>query len=525
MPTDAVFEFLSGRMTDLWLRTGEHLMLVGVSIAIAVVVGIPVGVMIQRIRWARGPTLSVVGVFQTIPSLAMLAFLLALLGVIGTTPAIIALALYALLPIVRNTYTGLDGISPELIEAGRGLGMTNWQQMWMVRVPLALPVILAGVRTAAVIGVGIATLSAFIGAGGLGEFIVRGLSMNDWRLIFLGAVPAAVLALIVDYSIGAAERALTPGPKQRRGRRGKRSGAARLLGLLPVTLLILLGLGLFGFRAVKAQTGLIQIGTKNFTEQYILAELMAQRIEATTDLYPTRRFLGGTMICHQALATGQIDLYCEYTGTALTAILHRPVVTDPDEAFRTVETAYRRRFGIEWLQPFGFENAYAITVRAEQAQKQGWETVSDLVGDAADLRAAFTSEFMEREDGYPAIREAYGLEFASVRDMDPGLMYDAINRGEIDVISAFATDGRIAAYDLKTLRDDRNALPPYDAAPLVRIETLERFPELRPALDPLTGLLDAETMRRLNYEVDGKGRSPAEVAREFLISHDLLETD
>lgn len=275
-----------------------------------------------------------------------------------------------------------------------------------------------------------------------------------------------------------------------------------------------------------SSAGRVSIGTKNFSEQFVLGELMAQLIEDRTDLKVERRFnLGGTMICHGALENGEIDLYAEYTGTALTAILEREVIRDPEQAYGVVARAYRERFGADWLEPFGFNNTYAITVEREVAERRGWTRVSDLAPLAGELKAGFTAEFAERPDGYRGLREAYGFEFGDVRDMDPGLMYSAIDEGQVDVVCAFATDGRIEAFDLKPLEDDRGFFPPYYAAPVVRSETLEAHPELAAALAPLAGRLDNRDMQRLNFEVDGKGRDPKDVARQYLQAEGLIGSD
>ncbi len=523
-----MIEFLTARSADLWLRTGEHLILTGVSTGFAIAIGIPLGIAAARYRYLRGPLLGAVGILQTVPSLAMLALLLALLGQIGATPAIVALTLYALLPITRNTLTGLDRISPDVIEAARGIGMTERQQLWMIKIPLATPVVVAGVRTAAVIGVGIATLAAFIGAGGLGQFIIRGLALSDTPLILLGAIPAAILALLVDGAIAGAEWGLQP---TRQTEEGTLRARLKPLGLLAPAALVVLGFvaHFTGPGPVSATEGeaaaSIRVGSKNFTEQFVLGELMAQLIEARTDLDVERRFaLGGTMIVHDALTGGELDLYAEYTGTALTAILGRPPLTDPDSTLRVVRGAYRDRWDVDWLAPFGFDNAYAVTVRRADAERRGWRSISDLGPAADELRAGFTSEFMERPDGYPAVRRTYGIAFGDVRDMEPTLMYEAVARGGVDVISAFATDGRIRAYDLMTLSDDRNAFPPYHAAPVVRLAVLQAHPRLRNALEPLAGALDDSTMRALNFEVDEHGRSPREAARDFLMSRDLIDS-
>ena len=526
--------FVSERLPELWLRTGEHLLLTGVSTGLAILVGIPLGIGAARIGWLRGPLTGGVGILQTIPSLAMLAILLTLLQKIGAIPAIIALTLYALLPIVRNTLTGLEGVSPEVVEAARGIGMTPHQRLWLVEVPLATPVIVAGIRTAAVVGVGIATLSAFIGAGGLGQFINRGLALSNTHLILLGAIPAAVLALLVDGSIAAFQWGL-----RRRRSRGSRLKGALDRALRPVALGMPVALivgGVFAYFSAStsssnepwgpsaAEGRTVRVGTKNFTEQLVLGELMAQLIEARTDLHVERRFnLGGTMICHGALASGGIDLYAEYTGTALTAILERPVIADPDRAHAMVAREYRQRFSAEWLRPFGFDNTYAVTVRKSDATSHNLRTISDLVPLSGTLRAGFTAEFSARPDGYPGLRRAYGLRFRDVRDLDPALMYQAIANREVDVICAFTTDGRIVAFDLQPLRDDRGFFPPYQAAPVIRTEVLQAHPELRSVLELVAGLLDDAAMQRLNFDVDGKKRRPSEVVREFLEGRGLLE--
>lgn len=274
----------------------------------------------------------------------------------------------------------------------------------------------------------------------------------------------------------------------------------------------------------EARRGAVRIGAKNFTEQFILGELLSQLVEAKTNLTVERRFnLGGTMICHRALIKGEIDLYPEYTGTALTAILGREVVASPQDTYDAVAEAYRDRFACEWLSPFGFNNTYAITIRQADAETRNWQTLSDLREAAPSLNAAFTAEFVERPDGYPGLKEAYGFAFGSARELDAGLMYKALTGGEADVICAFATDGRIAAYKLLPLADDKGFFPPYFAAPVVRSEVLEGHPELREVLNVLAGNLDDATMQQLNYQVDEGKLAPSDVARRFLRSTGIVK--
>jgi osmoprotectant transport system permease protein len=522
--------FVASRAHELRLLTGEHILLTVISTGLAICIAIPLGIMASRFSRLRGLVLGVVGILQTVPSLAMLAILLAVLGKIGVLPAIIALTLYALLPVVRNTVTGLQEVSSEVMEAAVGIGMTPRQQLWLVRMPLALPFIVAGIRTAAVVGVGIATLAAFIGAGGLGEFINRGLALSNTRLILLGAVPAAILALVVDFSIAAAQWGIRPS-------RRKRTSIVRLV-FKPIAMVLPLALVIVGIGAslddpmtslkrlvvTGSDREIIRIGSKRFSEQFILGEMMAQIIEDKTDLKVERFFdLGGTMIVSGALERGEIDLYPEYTGTALTAILKHKTVTDPKEAYQIVSDAYKKRFHADWLKPFGFNNAYSITVRKTDAEQHGWKDISDIKKVAATLRAGFTAEFSERPDGYPGLKKAYGFDFGEVRDLDASIMYQAAAQDEVDVICAYTTDGRIRAYNLKPLKDNLHFFPPYYAAPVVREEALEKHPNLRGILDSLGGLLDDETMQRLNFEVDVNKRSAAEVAREFLVSKRLVQ--
>ncbi len=282
-------------------------------------------------------------------------------------------------------------------------------------------------------------------------------------------------------------------------------------------LLFLFALAVLACSSATGQDPKVRVGSKNFTEQEILGEIVAQLIERQTGLTVERRFgLGGTDICHAALMTGELDVYVEYTGTGLLTVLRMPVISHPVEAHRVVAGAYRDQFDLEWLPPIGFNNTYAMTVRAGQAEEKGWEKIGDLVDDGTELRGGFTSEFMERPDGYPGLREAYELTLGDTVDLDPGLMYQAVADGQVDVICAFATDGRIAEFNLRTLHDDLGFFPPYDAAPIVRGEILRKYPSIRDALVPLAGTITDAEMRSMNHAVDVLRRDPAEVARVWI---------
>jgi len=270
-----------------------------------------------------------------------------------------------------------------------------------------------------------------------------------------------------------------------------------------------------GCRTQRGDT--IIVGSKNFTEQIVLAELFAQQIEAHSTLHVERRInLGGTLICHDALLAGKIDLYPEYTGTALMAVLKEPPQNDPSAVFHRVQDQYRARFGVEVMAPLGFNNTFAMVVRGDDAAKLHLHTISDIGTLAPKWRAGFGYEFMERADGYRGWVAAYGLHFSSEpRILDLGLLYRALADRQVDLVAGNSTDGLIAALGMVALEDDRRYFPPYEAVPLVRHATLDRHPEAGAALGQLTGKISEEEMRRMNYAVDGEHRDPADVVREF----------
>ncbi len=511
-----LFEFLLHNRQEVLALTLEHLFLVFVSTGIAVVIGVPLGILLTRRPGLSKPVLGFANVMQTVPSLALFGFLIPLnlylldfriVGGIGARTAIVALVLYSLLPIVRNTFVGITAVDPAIREAGRGMGMTDRQLLFQVELPLALGVIIAGVRVAAVICVGTATIAAAIDAGGLGRYIFRGLRMNDNVLILAGAAPAALIALAADQVLGYVERVLQ---RTRRARSRTRtaiwgSTAAATAALAAVLLLY-----------PEAGGDRVAIGSKDFTEQLILGELVAQSIEAKTGLKVERRFdLGGTL-AHEALIAGEIDLYVEYTGTALLAILKHPPLEDPQQVYRTVKDEYARRFNALWTEPLGFENTFAILVREEDARRLRLKTISDAAKVSARWRAGFGQDFMSRADGYRGLARVYGFDFQEIREMDLSLSYRALAERQVDLIAGNSTDGLIARYNLVQLEDDRGYFPPYDAVPVVRQQIVSKYPELRRVMQELGGLLSVEEMRRLNYQVDGERRHLRDVVREFL---------
>jgi osmoprotectant transport system permease protein len=508
---DLINFFIRNRSEVLQL-TFEHLLLVLIATGAAAIVGIPVGIVLTRRPRLAKPVLAIANVLQTIPSLALFGFLIPILGSygIGRLPAIIALFLYSLLPIIRNTFTGINGVDAAVREAARGMGMTDWQVLVQVELPLALNVIVAGLRVATVISVGTATIAAAIGAGGLGTYIFRGLRTVDRTLILAGAVPAAIMALGADFTLGRIERALSPGAPR-----------ANKLGkwIFATVLTVVVGAAIYSVTSGMLSGGgeRIRVGSKDFTESRILAELVAQVVEANTNIKVDQASELSGDLCHRNLVSGQIDCYVEYTGTAFTAILKHQPISDPRAVYDQVKRDYLAQFNIEWLEPLGFNNTFAILVRGSEAQRLGLKTISDVARYASGWRAGFGQDFMSREDGYPGFARAYGLKFSEPpREMDLSLSYQALASGQVDLIAGNSTDGLIDKLGLYQLEDDRHYFPPYEAAPAVRRETLDRYPELRDAMNKLAGKITNEQMRKLNYAVDAEKRDVKVVVRAFL---------
>jgi osmoprotectant transport system permease protein len=503
----ALLSFLADRRAELMLLTGQHVLLVLVAVGLAVVAAVPLGIVLARRPRAARPVLAFANLAQTIPSLALFGFLIPVpfIGGIGVRTAIVALVLYALLPILRNTVTGIQQVDPAVVEAATGMGMTARQRLRLVELPLALPVILAGVRVATVVSVGTATIAAAIGAGGLGTYVFRGLATVDTRLILAGAIPAALLALVADALLGAVQKSARPG----------RAAAILAAGAAAVVVLTLAG------RASGPARPVI-VGSKNFTEQVILGEILGARLEALGFAVDRRLNLGGTSLCHAAVHEAQIDLYVEYSGTALTDILKRPVSPDAAAVLRAVRDGYAP-LGLRMGSPLGFNNTFALVMRRADAEARSIRRISDLAPHAATLRVGLFGEFLEREDGMPGLVRAYGLRFGvPPREMDLGLLYRALASGQVDLVVGSATDGLIAAMDLVVLEDDRRYFPPYDAVPVMNEASMRAHPGLAEAVETLAGRIDEQAMRRMNYAVDGEHRRPSDVAREFLAAAGLV---
>lgn len=487
-----------------------HLQLTLVALTVSLVVSLPLGVLLARSPRLKGPALATAGVLQTIPSLALLALMVPvfvtvhnigeLVGldtpVLGFLPAISALSLYGILPILRNTVTGLLGVDPTLTEAARGLGMTDRQLLLQVELPLAAPVIFAGIRTAAVWVVGTATLATPVGQTCLGDLIFAGLQTRSWDAVIVGCIGAAGLAVGLDLLLGWIERTRT-------GRR-----RAWIAGVT-ISLLTLMAASPLVTDLIKPKRPAVTVGAKGFTEQYILARVMQQRLENSGYDVHIRDGLGSSIV-FDALGSGGVDAYVDYSGTIWSNHMDG-APAGRTEIIERLERWLPNQKSARLLGPLGFENTYAIAVKETDAETHGWTSLRDLSRDASALTFGADYEFFQRSE-WTAMRDTYGIEFKAKRNFDASFLYDAAKAGDVDAITAYSTDGRITAFNLRTLTDPDHALPPYDAVLLVS-ETLASDPIAMTALKPLLQRIDVHTMREANRMVDQDGATPDEAAR------------
>ena len=487
-----------------------HLQLTLFALLLGTAFSVPAGVLVHRLKWLDQPVVGTASVIQTIPSLALLAIMvptLAALGVqsIGFLPAFIGITLYSVLPILRNTVTGLAGVDPALVEAARGVGMTPVQRLRRVELPLAMPVILAGIRTSTVLTVGVATLSTPVGAPSLGNYIFSGLQTRNLTAVLVGCVAAAVLALCLDGLVRGLGASIV---------RRKRGWAAVVLTTIGL-LYAFTGASLVQ-EARAGDTGRVLVGAKTFTEQYILSEVLAGHVAETTGAASEVVSSLGSTVAFDALVAEEIDVYVDYSGTIWATIMRRETAAGDREAvLGEVSRFLREEHGVEVAGALGFENAYALAMRRQQAEDTGIRGIGDLTAYARQMVIGGDYEFFGRPE-WIAVRDGYQLTFASQRTMDSSLMYQAVAGGQVDVISAFSTDGRIAALDLVVLEDGQGAIPPYDALILAGPRLVRERPDVVAALRQLSGTIDAEHMRRMNLAVDQDGDTPATVAASFL---------
>ena len=497
------------RFGDWLTALGQHLQLSLLTLLLAIFLAVPLAIYLSTRKRASNWVLQVAGIFQTIPSMALLGLFIPFIGIV-TLPALTALVIYAIFPILQNTITGLQGIDPSLEEAGVAFGMTKWERLKKFEIPLAMPVIMSGIRTAAVMIIGTATLAALIGAGGLGSFILLGIDRNNASLILIGALSSAFLAIAFNLLLKWMEKA-----------------KLRTIFAAFAVMVMVIGLGVSYTPSLlpKPKKENLVIAGKLGPEPEILANMYKILIEENTDMTVTvKPNFGKTTFLYEALKKGDIAIYPEFTGTVTESLLKpAPQVDhDPEAVYKAARDGIKKQDNLALLKPMAYQNTYAVAVPKKIAQEYGLKTISDLKKVEEQLKAGFTLEFNDREDGNKGLQKVYGLNL-QVSTMEPALRYQAIQSGEIQITDAYSTDAELARYDLVTLEDDKQLFPPYQGAPLMKEALLKKHPELEGILNKLAGKITAEQMSQMNYQVGVEGKPAAQVAHDFLVKEGVIK--
>lgn len=487
---------------QFWTALLEHVQISLVSLFIAILIALPLALLLRRYPKTAEPVLQLTGIFQTIPSLALLGLLIPFIG-IGSLPAIVALVVYALFPIIQNTYTGLQQIDPSLIEAATAFGMNRRERLMKFELILALPFIMAGIRTSAVMIIGTATLAALIGAGGLGNFILLGINSNDVNLILIGALSSALLAVIFSTLLRFLEKAKI---------------RTILISFFAGLLLLLASY----YQPHSNTHPQITIAGKLGAEPTLLINMYKEVIEKNSDIEVTLKSnFGDTTFLYNALKSNKIDIYPEFSGTVLTTFLKKNTTsTDPKKVYEEARAGIAKLDNFTYLTPMEFQDTYALAVKNSYAQKHHLKNISDLQS-LPSVKAGFDLEFAHRQDGYIGIQSLYGLSF-DVKTMQTSLIYNALNSDNIDLAQVYSTDSQIKQYELTVLNDDKNLFPPYQAAPLMNNSLLKKYPQLEKILNELSGKITNKEMIDMNYAVNVEQKDPAAVAHDFLVKHSLV---
>ena len=503
-----MFSSLNVTPAELWQMLLTHLWLSGLALLAAVAIAVPAAVLFARRQRVAEAVLQFTNILQTIPSLALLGLLIPFVG-IGSPPVLIALTLYALLPIFQNTYLGLTQIDQSIQDAYTAFGLSRWQSLWRIELPMALPAMISGIRTAAVLIVGTATLAALIGAGGLGNLILLGIDRNNMTMTFTGALLSALLAVGVSGIIGLLQ-------KSRRK--------------LPIVLALAVGLGALGLSQIsfRPATKNVVIAGKMGSEPDILINMYKFLIERENPnmKVTVKPNFGKTTFLFNALKSGEIDIYPEFTGTVLEALVQVPPEQknrhlSPDEIYQQGKQLLAEQYQLEFLPPMSYQNTYALAVKESYGASHQLKTISDLKQVAPDIRAGFSLEFIDRADGYKGMQAA-GITLKHIGSLEPALRYTALLNDKIDLVEAFSTDAELKQYQLRLLKDDISLFPAYQGAPLMKAEFAEKNPQIVTALNRLAGKISEEEMSEMNYRVKVQGESAENVARDYLEKNGLL---
>ena len=518
------WELLVSRWPELVTELFRHINMTTLALLISLAIGVPLGILITRNQTAAKIVIGIANVMQSIPSIALLSLAVCFLG-IGTVPAILMVFVYAFLPILKNTYTGIMSVDPKNLEVARGMGLTRTRCLFLVELPIAAPFIMAGIRIAAVASVGTMTIAAFAGAKGLGWFINLGLNSLNVEMILLGTVPVSLLALLFDFIFAKLEQAVTgegllPNEQiQNLPKKVIRRRQVIAVGVCITLVVVAIGGNLVNKKSDKHLT----VGASNFTEVYIVGNIYKELIEAKTDIQVDTTFgLASTSLEMTAMENGDIDMVVDYSGQVYLSVLGLPLNTNTDEVYEILSEKMRDDYNISVSAPLGYNNTYAMSVRPEIAEQYQLETLTDLMAVAPELRLGCTADFTQREDALPRLESTFHTKFGEVNALDVAVRYIAIDSGQVDVIDAFATDALLSKFDLVQLEDDASFFPPYYAVNFIRQECLDEYPELKEVLALLDGRISNEAMAAMNAEVDLEGRNAADVAHDFLVEEGLI---
>ncbi len=524
------FEYVAANATLLLNYTLQHLRIGMLAVICGIILGVPLGLFIARFKGVKKPIMGISSVIQAIPSLAFMGLLIPMIG-IGDKTAIVIIAMYALLPIIRNTYTGLTNIDENIMEAARGIGMTNRQVLFKVQLPLALPVIMAGIRVAAVNSIGTATIAAFIGGGGLGKQIYAGIQIINVNMILSGAIPACLLALLIDFLFGLIEKSVVPISLQISGTAISKDRIARLkhhrkrvltVACLAITFLV----GSVVYDSIDWDSSpSITIGTTEYIEERIVAELYAQVIEDRTGIrVEQNNAMGDGLVVWQALQSNEINAVPAYTGTYYATRLELPIYPGltAEDTYNGVSDGLAE-YGITAAGQLGPNNQYVFAVKPEIAERYNLEKVSDLIPYASRWVVGCSQSFYAREqDGLFPVCEEYGMSFKEALTFGAAPMYLALENGDVDVIVTFRTDGLLQKYDLVLLEDDKGFFPPYVLFFMLNDAVLADYPEVYDACMELQFAVTDEEMQDMNYRGAQDGDLPYDIAHDFLLEKGLL---
>lgn len=525
------FDYLFTNYSLIIQLTFQHLSIAFLSVGGAILIGIPLGLLISKFITFKKPVLAVSSVIQAIPSLALMGIFIPIIG-IGDKTAIVIIAMYAILPILRNTYAGLSNVDESTIQAARGIGMTEWQILFKVKLPMALPVIMAGIRVAAVNSVSTATIAAFIGGGGLGKQIQAGIQIINTNMILSGAIPACLLALLMDYIFGIVEKAVVPislssninSLSSNDILKIKNKRKKQLIVIFSCIALLICNLIVQNIDFKKNSK--IIIGTTEYVEERIVSQLYAQIIEDRTDVdVELNNTMGSTLVLWEAIKANEIQGIPGYTGTYYATVLGLPVYKNmkADDIYSDVGNELSK-YGCSAVGQLGPNNQYVFAVKPELAQKYNLKTIGDLTSLSKDMIVGCSPSFYSREaDGLIPVCEEYNLKFKDALTFGAAPMYLALMNDEVDVIVTYRTDGLLQKYDLVFLEDDHGFFPPYVLFMMLDEETVNAHPEIKDACLELEKLVSDKEMQDLNYRAAQNGEDPYVIARQFLQNKGLIE--